>query len=161
MRRSDREVTNIEDILEIIKSCKTCHVAMIDGTMPYVLPLSYGFDYIEDTLTLYFHCAYEGKKIDILKKNNKVCFEMCLEGEPIFAMNTPCNSGYYYASVQGVGEVKFIESSDDKRAALTKIMQQQIGIEIELTKEQADTVCVFLIECTSFTGKRKQKPDIV
>jgi nitroimidazol reductase NimA-like FMN-containing flavoprotein (pyridoxamine 5'-phosphate oxidase superfamily) len=43
MIRKDREVTDINSIEEILKQCKTCHVAMVDDGLPYVVPLSYGY----------------------------------------------------------------------------------------------------------------------
>ena len=72
MRRNDREVTDINEIKNILNLCKTCHLAMVDGNMPYVIPLSFGYVMDGDTLTLYFHSAKEGRKIDILKRNGRV-----------------------------------------------------------------------------------------
>ncbi len=62
MRRKDREVVDIGDIQSIIESCKTIHLAMADGGMPYVIPLSFGYEITGNTLTLYFHSAYAGLK---------------------------------------------------------------------------------------------------
>ena len=114
MRRKDREVNDIVEIEEIIKSCKTCHLAMVDDGMPYIIPLSFGYEIADDVLTLYFHSAEEGRKIDILQKNNTVCFEMCYEGEAIYAKEAPCNSGYYYSSIIGNGKVDFITDISEK-----------------------------------------------
>ena len=61
----------------IINQSKTCHIAMSDDGVPYIVPLSHGSNFTNDnTLELYFHSAVEGRKIDILKKNNKVYFEV-------------------------------------------------------------------------------------
>lgn len=156
MRRNDREVTRTEDICEILDLCKTCHIAMVDEGIPYIVPLSYGYEMNEEELTLYLHSAYEGRKIDILKKNNQVCFEICDEGKPIYD-KTPCNSGYYYSSIIGNGEVIFIEDIDEKKKALTKMFMHQAGKEVSFTEEQANTVCVYKIVSTDYTGKRKPK----
>ena len=159
MRRKDREVKGREGIEGILDQCKTCHVAMSDDGSPYVIPLSYGYRFPNDnSLELYFHSAHEGKKIDILKKNNKVCFEMSREGEPLFA-NDPCNSGYYYASVIGFGEVIFIDDPEEKCEALSIMFKHQSGREVKFTPEQAAAVCVFKIISSEFTGKRKPRPD--
>lgn len=154
MRRKDREVTNLEEIKVILDECKTCHVAMVDDGMPYVVPLSYGYEIQDGMLTLYFHSAKEGRKMDILKKNNKVCFEMCQEGEPLHA-ETPCNCGYYFSSVIGNGEVVFIEDVEEKCRALSKMFLQQSGKEIIFHEQQAQSVCVYKIVSGEFTGKRK------
>ena len=156
MRRKDREVSDVSEIKEIIELCRTCHVAMIDEKTPYVLPLSFGYELTDGELTLYFHSAKEGRKLDILKKNNAVCFEMCCEGEPVFAAETPCNSGYYFSCVHGFGEAEFIEDTADKCRALSLIMHRQAGLNIEFNAEQASSVCVFKIVSRDFTAKRKK-----
>lgn len=158
MRRKDREVTDLTEIEKILNSCKTAHVAMIDGGLPYVVPLSYGYEISGGTLTLYFHSAKEGRKINALKENNKVCFEMCNEGEPVFAKINPCNSGYYFSSIIGNGEVEFIENEEEKCYALTKMFERQADLTIDFTKEQAFSVRVFKIVSKDFVGKRKEKP---
>lgn len=158
MRRKDREVTDIQEIKKIIELCKTCHVAMIDGNMPYVLPLSFGYEILNEDLILYFHSAKEGRKIDILRKNNNVCFEMCDEGEPIFARETPCNSGYYFSSVHGFGKVEFINDTEEKCHALSLLMERQADVQIEFTREQAEGVCVYKIIAKDFVGKKKPHP---
>lgn len=158
MRRKDREVTDITEIKDILDLCKTCHLAMVDNNMPYVIPLSYGYEMQDGTLTVYFHSAAEGKKIDILKNNKQVCFEMCCEGTPVFAKETPCNSGYYYSSVLGFGQVAFITSPQEKCDALNKIVLHQSGFSTNITPEQASSVCVYKVTTTDYTGKRKPQP---
>lgn len=159
MRRKDREVNDIKEIIEIIKDCKTCHIAMVDDGMPYVIPLSFGYEIIDDTLALYFHSAKEGRKMDILHKNNSVCFDMCCEGEPIFAKETPCNSGYYFSSIIGTGKVEFITEKDEKSKALSLLMKHQADIDVIFNEKQANPVCVFKIVTKDFTGKKKSRPD--
>lgn len=156
MRRKDREVTDVNKIKEILDSCKTASVAMIDKEIPYIVPLSYGYELKEDSLELYFHCAKEGRKLDVLKCNNKVCFTIFCEGEPL-CVETPCNSGYYYSSIIGNGIVKFIEESVEKRYALQKMFEHQSGRNIEFTEQQAESVCVFKIISKDYTGKEKSK----
>ncbi len=156
MRRKDREVTDINEIMEILKQCKTANLAMVDGDMPYVIPLSYGFEYKENSLVLYFHCAKEGRKLELLKKNNQVCFSFFSEGEPLHA-EIPCNSGYYYSSVVGTGIAEFVEETAEKCYALGRMFEHQTGRKVEFTKAQAETVCVFRVVSGEFTGKRKPK----
>jgi nitroimidazol reductase NimA-like FMN-containing flavoprotein (pyridoxamine 5'-phosphate oxidase superfamily) len=158
MRRNDWEVTDMGGIEEILLQCKTCHVAMVDGGTPYVVPLSYGYNILEDgVLELYFHSAPEGRKLDVLKQNNNVCFEMSSEGEPVHS-ETPCNSGYYFASVIGFGEAVFIDDPEEKREALSAMFRRQTGKDTAITAEQAESVCVFKIVSTDFTGKKKPRP---
>ncbi|MDO5576171.1 MAG: pyridoxamine 5'-phosphate oxidase family protein [Fibrobacter sp.] len=157
MRRKDREITEISEIKNIVNMCKTCHLGMIDNGMPYVIPLSFGYEMNGHVLTLYFHSAMDGRKIGILKKNNQVCFEMSSEGEPVFARKTPCNSGYYYSSVIGFGKVEFITEPQSKCTALMSIVSHQAGFTPTITLEQASNVCVYKIVSSNFTAKQKQK----
>ena len=159
MRRKDREVTELAEIQEILDGCKTCHIAMIDGASPYVVPMSYGYRLDGHTLTLYFHSAREGRKIDILRQNDRVCFAISREGEPVTA-ETPCASGYCFASVIGDGRAVFVEDGAEKNAALACVVKHQSGRDASFAAEQQRTVTVFKIVSESFTGKRKTKPVI-
>ena len=154
MRRKDREVTELAEIREILDLCKTCHVAMRDGEELYLVPLSYGYVLEDGVLTLYFHSAQEGRKIDIWKKDPKVCFEICCEGEAVIG-KTPCNSGYKFSSLIGWGEVQFIEDEQEKCRALSCMYAHQTGQDVTFTTQQAQTVCVYKIASERFTGKRK------
>ena len=159
MRRKDREVTDINGIEEILLRCKTCHVAMVDNGKPYVVPLSYGYRFLDGrVLELYFHSAFEGRKLDILKRDNRVCFEMTHEGESIRS-DTPCNSGYWFSSVIGYGEVIFIDDIEEKCEALSLMCKHQAGQAFLFTPEQATGVCVFKIVSTDFSGKARPRPD--
>ena len=81
MRKSDREITAHAEVLKLLDGCDTIRVAMHDEPYPYVVPLSFGWEQTEDGLFIYFHCAKEGKKLDLITKNGNVCFEAdCLAG---------------------------------------------------------------------------------
>lgn len=157
MRRKDREVTDINEIIGIIDRCRVCHLAMTDNGLPYIVPLNYGYSVDGGTLTLYFHSAWEGRKIDILKENSKVCFEMANEGELGLSEN-PCNSGYYYESVIGFGNAGFIDDVDEKCLALSLLMKHQAKQDFTFCEKQVNSVCVFKVVSSEFTGKRKPAP---
>ena len=73
MRRKDREVTNIIEILQIIEKAKVLHLALFDADYPYIVPLHYGYEYTEGILIFYMHCAKEGHKLDLIRSNPNVC----------------------------------------------------------------------------------------
>lgn len=153
MRRKDREVTDPRRIKGILDDCKTCHLAMVDSGQPYVIPLSYAYAIEEGLLTLYFHSAKEGRKISILRENSAVCFEICSEGEPISAADTPCESGYYFSCVHGFGNAEFVDDVSEKIYALSLLMKHQADVDVTFTQVQADTVCIFKVVTSSYTGK--------
>ena len=155
MRRKDREVTDVGQIRAILDACKTCHLAMVDHGQPYVIPLNYGYSLEDGVLTLFFHSAKEGRKIDILRENASVCFEMCNEGDLLFSANPPCETVCCFASVHGFGQAQFIEDAAEKCAALSVLMKHQAQADIVFTPEQVERVCVFQVVSDNFTGKQK------
>ncbi len=75
MRRKDREIINKEQIWRIMQRCGVCRVAFHDAEYPYIVPLNFGIGKGEP-LTLYFHCAAQGKKLDLMQRDRRVSFEM-------------------------------------------------------------------------------------
>ena len=75
MRRSDREITDLNKIISIINDCKVIHLAMLDDGEPYLLPLNFGYTYEDGAFSFFCHSAREGRKLDILRKNPTVAFE--------------------------------------------------------------------------------------
>ena len=80
MRRSDREITDLDEILSIINDCKVIHLAMVDDGEPYLLPLNFGYTCEGGAFSFFCHSAREGRKLDILRKNPTVAFEMDCRG---------------------------------------------------------------------------------
>ena len=156
MRRSDREVNDPEAIQAILMRGRTCHVAMADGDMPYVVPLSYGFRFSDGgALELFFHSANEGKKIDILRKNSKVCFEISDEGKFENA-GSPCDMGYFYSSIIGYGDAVFLTGAAEKSEGLSVIVRHQAGIDTAFSEKQVANVSVFKIISKEYSGKQKK-----
>ncbi|MDR1177402.1 MAG: pyridoxamine 5'-phosphate oxidase family protein [Spirochaetaceae bacterium] len=126
MRREEREVTEPAKKIAIIDSCKVMRLGIYDGQVPYVVPVNFGYSIKDEELTLYFHGAKTGRKIDALNAFPLVCFEMDCEHE-IIESKLACNYGYAFASVIGTGTVWFLESPAEKVEALQCIMEHQTG----------------------------------
>lgn len=157
MRRRDREVTNLEQIFKIVDNCSIVNVGMIDHGKPYVVALNFGYERKGDMLILYFHSAYEGRKIKALKENPSVYFEMSCVNELIKGnQENPCAYSWRYDSVMGSGQVTFIEDMKEKAYALDRLIQH-IEKKVE-TFDYPETMlkktCVYRICSTDFTGKR-------
>ena len=76
MRRSDREIIDKKEIIEIIRKCDVCRIVLNDKDYPYIVPLNFGMDIQDGKIVFYFHGADEGKKYDLMRKDNRVTFEM-------------------------------------------------------------------------------------
>jgi Predicted flavin-nucleotide-binding protein len=121
MRRKEREIKDTNKIREIIEQCQVCRMAMLDGDRPYIVPLSFGFEWGEEP-SFYFHGANVGKKIDLLRQNAKVCLEFDTNVN-IVQGDTACDYSTCYQSVIAHGEVLFLEL-EEKQKALDKLMLQ-------------------------------------
>lgn len=93
MRRSDREIKDFDEIIEVINKCDVCRLAINDGDYPYIVPMNFGLNIEDGKVVLYFHCASEGKKLELLRKNNKVAFEMDCGHEFILMMKDELHYG--------------------------------------------------------------------
>jgi nitroimidazol reductase NimA-like FMN-containing flavoprotein (pyridoxamine 5'-phosphate oxidase superfamily) len=155
MRRKDKEIIDINEKLEIIEKCKYCRLGLSDDSFPYIVPLNYGFSYENEKLTLYFHGAKEGKKLDIIQKNNNVCFEIDCDAKLIEAEN-PCEYGYEYKSIIGFGRIIILEKFEEKMDGLNYLMKQQVGKyeKNNFTENELNNVMVYKMAVDEFTGKR-------
>ena len=157
MRRKDREITDIDEKIDIIRNCKVCRLALSDNDAPYIIPLNYGFDFKDGVLNLFFHSAKEGKKIDIIRKNNKACFEADCDNKLITASKA-CNHGYSFRSIIGFGAIFIIENKDEKIDGLNKIMKHQTNknFEYNYSENELNGVAVYKMVVNEFTGKKRE-----
>ncbi|MCG2777827.1 MAG: pyridoxamine 5'-phosphate oxidase family protein, partial [Desulfobacterales bacterium] len=118
MRRKEKEITDKTAMESIILRSSVCRLALSEENRPYIVPLCFGYE--DDTL--YFHSAREGRKLDILRKNNKVCCEFDIDNEIVEA-DDACGWSMKYQSVIGAGKGSIIDDIESKRKALNIIMQ--------------------------------------
>lgn len=121
MRRKDREITDFNEVLAIMEKCAVCRLAMVDNGLPYVVPMNFALIEEKGKITLYFHSAKEGRKIDILKTNPVVCVEMDCSLKLIVGENA-CDYTMNYKSIIGSGTAEFIDNEEEKEFALIQIM---------------------------------------
>ena len=158
MRRKDREITDINEKLTLIEQCKVCRLGMSDNGQPYIVPLNFGWSFEDNRLTLYFHSAHEGKKIDILKNNRRVCFEIDSDFRLIEASEA-CGYSCTYASIIGAGFVEFITDPKEKILGLDLLMKHQSGKDIErhYSEEALASVTVYKMTVEEFSGKKNRE----
>lgn len=153
MRRTDREITDFEEIICILKKSSVCRVAFFDDSYPYIVPLNFGVETDGKKVVLYFHCANEGKKLDLLKRNNKVAFEMDCP-DKFFDGEKACYSTMEFDSICGNGSIEIV-GDDEKIHALTMLMQQYSDKkEIVFDDKVLKAVTVLRMTVNEITGKR-------
>ena len=156
MRRRDREIVNIDDILSIVEKAKILHLGLFDDGYPYVVPLHYGYEYENDNLIFFLHCALEGHKLDLIKSNPNVCVELECDVELISGGDIPCKYGSAYASVIGFGHAEIINDEKDKIKGLILLMKNQTGKSFEINEKMVSAVSVIKVVVSAFTAKARR-----
>lgn len=153
MRRSDREVTDIPTLLSWLDSFDVCRIGMVDEGKAYIVPVNFGYVY-ENGLTLYFHSAKAGRKMDILKAHPDVCFEM--DGKHVLKdADIACDVTMDFVSVMGEGTIEFITDLEAKKAALTHILRHQTHrTEFALPDERVQAVAVYQLNVRTWSAKQ-------
>jgi len=122
MRRIDREIADRTVIDEVINRCLVCRLGLSDEGIPYVVPLNFGYD----GNALYFHAAPQGRKLDIIAKNNHACIEFDTDVE-IVSSEEAAGWGAKYSSVIAFGTASLVEDPVEKRKAYDVIMRHYAG----------------------------------
>ncbi|MBO5420374.1 MAG: pyridoxamine 5'-phosphate oxidase family protein [Clostridia bacterium] len=157
MTRRERQVTDINEILKILDNSKVLHLGLVDGDEPYVVPMNYGYTYENDKLTIWLHCARQGRKLDVMRVNPKVFFEMEYGITP-FEGEVACKYGITYSSLMGRGTAEIIEDVETKKLALSALMKTQTGKDFQFEDRMAEVVGVVRIDVIEFTAKHRPLP---
>lgn len=115
MRRKDREVTDFQTMVDIMSRCQVCRLALNDGAFPYILPVNFGMEVENGTVTLYFHGANEGRKYDLMRRDPRASFEMDCE-TVLCSDRAAGNCTMSFESVIGQGTIEFLEGEEKIRA---------------------------------------------
>jgi uncharacterized protein len=150
MRKANQEIRDEHILLEILSGGIICRVAMMDGDLPYIIPFNYGY---RDG-SLYIHSAPEGKKLELLALDNRVCFEVEQTPE-IIKGERACNWTTRYRSVVGYGTVEVLSDRESKQYGLEVIMAQHgaPGL-VDFNRKNMDHMVILKLTITSLTGKQ-------
>lgn len=121
MRRQDRAVTDFSAMLDVVRACDCCRITIADKDCPYLVPMNFGYTVQGETLTLYFHCAAQGKKLDLIDANSYVAFEMDCDHRLIRGERA-CDYTYAYRSVIGKGRISRVSDVQAQTDALRAIL---------------------------------------
>ena len=151
MRRSDREVNDINEIFSMLQSCDSLNLGMADDGMPYVIPMTFGCEMNDGIITVYLHSAQSGRKCDILQRNPNVCVEAHK-----YYRTEEANGEITakYESIIGTGKAVKLEEGD--KVAAFKIMLEHYnnsGFPVENCKGLLKSD-VYKIELEQVSGKR-------
>lgn len=151
MNRIEREIKNAAEILDVLERCKTIRLGLLNQGRPYVVPVSFGLDIVENKPVLYFHGAGAGLKSDCMEQSSQVCIEA-----DIFYKIEPTKIGITtrYESLIGFGTVNKTEGKE-KIHGLRKIVEHYGYDNYPIDRcKGLDLATVYKIELSELTGKR-------
>lgn len=154
MRRNDRAITDPAQLRQLLDQCQVMRLAMAGPQGPYVVPLNFGYTLQPDGgLQLFFHCAAQGRKIQMLEADPRVCFEMDCQYQ-LLTGDSPCEYSYGYASIIGFGRAKELQGSLEKEAGLARVMARFAQGPYSFDPQVLSRTRVFMIEAEHWAGKR-------
>lgn len=156
MRRAERAVTALPDIMAILAQCDALRLGLTSPEGPYVVPLNFGYEEKDGSLTIFFHCAKAGRKADMLAADPRVCFEADCNHKLISGPN-PCAYSFAYESVIGFGKAHLLAEDADKAAGLTRIMARfSPAASFAFAPAVLARTAVYAIDVEHVTGKHHE-----
>ena len=158
MTKRERQVTDEKQIMAILDAGKVLHLGLAVDNEPYVVPMNYGYTHENGKLVVYLHSAVRGKKLDMMRANPKVFFEIDCDLMP-FEGKLPCQYGMVYSSVMGKGIARIVDDVDEKMKAMTILMKTQTGKDFVFNEKLVSIVAVIRIDVEEYTAKHRPLPE--
>ena len=158
LTKREYRIDDEKQILDILDSAKILHLGLCVDNEPYVVPMNYGYTLEDGKLVLYLHSALQGKKLDMIRANPKVFFEMNWDLKP-FEGKVPCQYGIAYSSLMGRGNARIVEDVAEKMQAMTILMKTQTGKDFEFNERLVSIVSVIRIDVAEYTAKHRPLPE--
>ena len=158
MTKRERQITDEVQILNILDTAKILHLGLAVDNEPYVVPMNYGYTMENGKMVVYLHSALLGKKLDMIRANPNVFFEMDCDLTP-FEGEKPCQYGLSYSSVMGRGRATIVEDVEEKMRGLTVLMKTQTGKDFAFNERLVSIVAVIRIDVAEYTAKHRPIPE--
>ena len=158
MTRRERQITDETQIMDILDKGKVLHLGLAVDNEPYVVPMNYGYTKENGKLVIYLHSAVRGKKLDMIRTNPRVFFEIDCDLLP-FESELPCQYGISYSSVMGKGTARIVEDVEEKKQAMSTLMKTQTGKDFTFEDRLVSIVAVIRIDVDAYTAKHRPVPE--
>jgi nitroimidazol reductase NimA-like FMN-containing flavoprotein (pyridoxamine 5'-phosphate oxidase superfamily) len=175
MRQSEREIIKSSELQAVLMAGLACHLAITDpGNAPYVVTMNYGFSYPSDPSgvsdpsnhtprstilpTLWFHCAQQGRKLDLLLCDPQVSFQ--IESRLSVSRGTgvqACDWSMQYESIVGWGFVEIVTKPEDQLFGLSSLMEHYGGASLPFLEQAIARTTVLRLNVEAMTGKRSRQ----
>lgn len=156
MRRSDREIIDINKINEIIQNCYCIRIGIYDNGHIYIVPVNFGHKVENNIHTFYFHGVSEGRKYTLAKENPRIGFELDT-GFLLCSAKTACKYTAQFQSIIGEGKLSIVSDSKEKEEGLLEIMKQNTNsVDWSFNLEQINKITVYKIDVEQLSCKEHE-----
>lgn len=158
MTKREFKITDEAQVRRILDGAKVLRLGLSVDNTPYIIPLNYGYTMEEGKLTFLLHSAAQGNKLELLRRNPQVCFELDCDHVP-FEGEIACQCGLSYSAVSGRARAVVIEDPAEKMEAMSILMKHQTGREFPFNERLVSIVAVIRLEVTEYTAKHRPIPE--
>ena len=158
MTKRELQITDPDQIKEILDTARVLHLGLAVDNEPYVVPMNYGYSIEDGKLVLYLHSALRGKKLDMIRANPNVFFSLECGLTP-FEGQVACQYGVAYSSVMGRGTARLVEDVEEKKQAMSILMKTQTGKDFTFEDRLVSIVAVIRIDVSEYTAKHRPIPE--
>ena len=158
MTKRENQITDPAEIRRILDTAKVLRLGIAVDNVPYIVPMNYGYTLEDGRLTFYLHSAVKGDKLELLRSNPNICFE--LDGDyRTFEGELPCQYGLSYRAVSGRGRAVIVEDTAEKMEAMSILMKTQTGKDFTFNERLVSIVAVIRVDVTDFAAKFRPIPE--
>ncbi len=155
MRRKDRLVADSGELAGYLDSADACRLAFAVAGEPYIVTLNFGYEWEGDYPVLFFHCAKQGRKLDMMRLNPRVCFQIDT-GHELMAEGPFCDWGMRFSSIVGYGLLGEVPDEEGRKKGLDLIVRHFGGDSRgQFSNGLFHATTVLCLQVTEMTGKRK------
>lgn len=147
----NREIIKEEEMHSIINESQVCHLGLVDDDQPYILP----FNFTIRDQSIFLHSDNIGYKLEIIKKNPKVCINFNVGNELFYRhKQVGCSWGMKYKSINVFGKIQFIDNYDEKYLVMQEFMLKYAGEKFEFSEPSIKNVKIMEVKIDRITGKK-------
>ena len=158
MTKREYPITDEQELRRILDTAKVLRLGLSVDNEPHIIPLNYGYTLENGELRLYLHSAVQGRKLELLRQNPNVCFELDCDNIP-FEGKVACQYGLAYSAISGRGRAVILEDVEEKKEAMSILMKTQTGKDFQFNERLVSIVAVIRLDVSEYTAKHRPIPE--
>jgi uncharacterized protein len=163
VKKTEFTAGGLAEMEQILKRAEVGRLALYDGSTPYIIPLNFGYAGGQ----IGFHCDWAGKKLDLIAKNPRCCFEVDeFRGEVSYHYDALCHLDYDSVLAAGTAHVEKNEEAVWQffqllHAKYKEIYRKPISEGGKMfDRKRIGEACCVVIDVEELTGRRERTVDM-